>query len=121
MKVTIYFFLLFCCLVGIYSLNHSNQGAIDCAEYGLQKDVYYEGIIDKKWQDPSDHSYPMLRIAFDGKLFGLSRDLNFLADTGKFYRFIAVGDSVKKMQGSLNITVKRNGRTYIIALRPACN
>ncbi|WP_201986080.1 hypothetical protein [Hymenobacter rubidus] len=121
MRVTIYFIFLFCCILGIYALNRADSGITECAEYGLQKDAHYKGIVSKKWNDPSQHGYPMLRIVLDGELKGFTRDLNFRDDTGKFYKFIEVGDSVKKKQGELKVAIRRNSRAYIIHLQPACD
>jgi hypothetical protein len=121
MKVVTYFALLFCCLASIYALNLSDWGTTNCAEYGLQKDAHYAGIVLNKWRDSLNHSYPMLRVALGGEQGGFSRDLNFLADTGNFYKSVAIGDSVKKKEGSLEVLIKRNDTTILIPLQPACN
>jgi len=62
----------------------------------------------------------MIRITLNDESSGFIRDLDFLADAGKFYKFIAVGDSVEKTEGSLEVAVKRNGKLFIIPLQPTC-
>ena len=121
MKVATYFALLFCCLASIYALNHPDWRTSKCAEYGLQKDAHYEGVVLDKWKDSLNHSYPMLRVQLGGEQSGFSRDLNFLADTGTFYKSVVIGDSLDKKEGKLEVIIKRNGRATAIPLQPACN
>jgi hypothetical protein len=121
MKIAAYFILFFCCFAGIYALNHPGWKTNTCEEYGLQKDARYEGVIINKWADSLNNSCPMLRVKLGGEQGGFTRDLNLLADTGRFYQLVVIGDSVEKKEGMLEVLVKRNGKTFAVTLQPDCN
>ena len=121
MKVAAYFTLFFCCIAGIYVLDHDGWGINDCAEYGLQKDAHYEGVIFNKWQDSLNHNCPMLNVKLGGESLGFTKDFNFLADSGNFYNLAVIGDSVNKKDGTLEVIVKRNRKTFTVLLQPDCN
>ncbi len=121
MKAVAYVILFLCCILGIYALNHSYWGTTGCAEYESQINRHYKGVVINKWQDRLNHSYPMLRVQLSSEQGDFSRDFNFLADTGDFYKFVAIGDSIKKRRGLLEVGIKRNEKDTVILLKPACN
>ncbi|MER2999679.1 hypothetical protein [Pontibacter populi] len=85
-----------------------------CAKEQELKDLHLEGVVKLKYVDKPNHAAEVLLLQH---LNGLEYKLYLDGDSSSLYNYAAVGDSIYKKLGSIEVEVNRNGsvKSFIVA------
>lgn len=82
------------------------------------KEIELNGIVEKKYLDTNQHSYPMMEI----RQLGVDTLvlINLIGDTTSSYYKIEIGDTIVKAKGNNLFRLRKNGNEFIISVDFGC-
>lgn len=90
----------------------------DCIWDEKFKALELNGVIEKKYIDSNQHSYPMIEIRqFGGDSLAL---INLIGDTTNSFNKLNIGDTIRKSSGNNSIKLKNRNGEYEIAVDFGC-
>jgi len=82
------------------------------------KEIELNGVVEKKYLDSIQHSYPMIEI----RQFGIDTliMINLIGDTTNSYYKIELGDTIKKSKGNNLIRLRKKNAEFAVTVDFGC-